>query len=701
MRVAILLFCSAVLQAQAPPSSWYSGAFMPDPMRRHQMHSWVTANIPPLPRYASLDEWKRERGALRQRLLRLLGIDDILANHKLEVVHKGTLDRDGYTIEKITYESYPGMAVPALVWVPKNLSGKAPAAVSISGHLYCGSKAGAYVQARSYNLVRRGFIVISYDYFGCSERARLDPCKEWPGVDHTNSLFSYTNRSPLGVEVLDGIRAIDYLYSRDDVDRTRLAFTGESGGGNNTQWVAALDERVTLAVPVSAATAYEYWIKSDHAFDWHARPTGVRAVADIGTLYALTAPRPLLVINGHPELSDFALPYALESVEYGKHVYRLYGAEERIGFIESPTPHGYQTDKRIDLYRWLNRWYFNGAMPHGDEELAYEAEPIENFVVGVPEGNPTIPGLARQWIEDLLVDIALPATADAAREFQTRKRQQLETLLARKNPAAMPSVTLRYQDVLVHGPYRAERLQLGVERDLWIPAVFARKEGRDKYKTVLIVQKYRGWNPAAQALLDRGYALLTLDVRGTGELDWGGGTTTNWAQLMGRPPIGMWAEDVSKATTYLLGRDDVESVAVMGYGLFGKVALYAAALDPRIAAAAVSIDSLSYRRDATAGLAHAYADVPHILTWGDTPQLAALVAPRPLLILRAGLTDTSLESGTYFSPSPRVQPLEKWVSDQELSATFDWTRQFYGRLGGEPQFQTGWHDEAAWFAEHF
>ena len=170
---------------------------------------------------------------------------------------------------------------------------------------------------------------------------------------------------------------------------------------------------------------------------------------------------------------------------------------------------------------------------------------------------------------------------------------------------------------------------------------------------------------------------------------------------MGRPPIGMWAEDVSKATSYLLDRGDVESVAVLGYGIFGKVALYAAALDTRIAAAAVSIDSLSYRRDATAGLAHAYADVPHILTWGDTPQLAALVAPRPLLILRAGLPDTRFESERYFSPSPRVQPLEEWVPQKDLETAFDWTARFYGVLGEEQQFRTGWQDDAAWIAGDF
>ena len=269
------------------------------------MYSYVDANIPPLPRFASAEQWRLYKSQLKPRLLSLIGIDDILKKYSLKVTRRGVIDRGSYTIEKIFYESYPGMYVPALVWAPKQAKLPAPAVVSISGHTYCDSKAADYVQARDYNLVQRGFIVISYDYFGCFERARRNPCG--PGVfggeDHTNSLFSYTRRTPTGIEVLDGIRAVDYLYSRPDVDRTRIAFTGESGGGNSTYWVSALDDRITLSVPVSSSGAISQWIKIGANYDWHQRPPGVRVLADIATFYAMIAPRPLLVMNGHPELS--------------------------------------------------------------------------------------------------------------------------------------------------------------------------------------------------------------------------------------------------------------------------------------------------------------------------------------------------------------------------------------------------------------
>ena len=156
--------------------------------------------------------------------------------------------------------------------------------------------------------------MLAYDYLGAWERASYDPCgKTTFQEDHRNGLFSYTSRTATAVEVLDGIRAIDYLYSRPDVDRTRLVFTGPSGGGNSTYWVAAMDERVTVAVPVSSATSYEWWIKGDYAWDHHQRPAGLREFADIGTLYAMTAPRPLLLVNGRPEMESMPVPAAMQS----------------------------------------------------------------------------------------------------------------------------------------------------------------------------------------------------------------------------------------------------------------------------------------------------------------------------------------------------------------------------------------------------
>ena len=692
------------------PPQWFTKPILPETMRRCQMYSFVDQNIPPLPRFATLAEWRNYKAQLRPRILRLIGIDDILAHEPLKVNHRGVLDRDGYTIEKISYESYPGMYVPALVWVPKGLRGKAPAAVSISGHTYCDSKAADYVQARDYNLVRRGFIVISYDYFGCFERARKDACQAGVtgGEDHMNSLYSYTGRTPTGIEVLDGMRAVDYLYTRPDVDRARIVFTGESGGGNSTYWVSALDERITLSVPVCSSGAFSQWIKIDDNYDWHQRPPGLRAIADIGTFYAMVAPRPLLVINGHPDLAGFPLADALRSVAYGRTVYTLFGKSDAIAFHESTTGHGYQPDKRTQLYAWLNRWFFAGKMPHGVEELPYQAEPKDALRVGMPEDSLSIPALARRWVDETLQQAPLPKDAGEAQSWQRRSRARLDPLVARTEPLAAPAVSYRYDYEATSGAYRSEQLQFEVAPDLIIPGILVRREGKPKYKTIVFLGKERCQSVDAGTLVDEGLMLLCLDPRGTGEVDWGGGRTSNWTDFLGRPAVGMWSEDISKVTTFLLGRSDVEKVAVVGQGVFGKAALYAAALDERIAAAAVTLDTASYRQEATSGLVHVFADVPRILTWGDTAQIAALVAPRPLAVLSAGVpVSYNGERPSYFSPLPRFNQPDSGTPEAELRAAYEWTHGFYRTLGAEGNFQTGLQGEprnsflARWLSQHF
>ena len=144
------------------------------------------------------------------------------------------------------------------------------------------------------NLALRGCVVLSYDYLNCGERnTGPDARGGHPlggGNDHGLTSFSFSRRTPTGLEVLDGVRAIDLLTSRPEVDPERIGFTGKSGGSNSTYWVSAVDPRVKLTVPVSSVTTMDYWIRLDRNWDWHQRPPGIRALGDIGLLLALHAP---------------------------------------------------------------------------------------------------------------------------------------------------------------------------------------------------------------------------------------------------------------------------------------------------------------------------------------------------------------------------------------------------------------------------
>jgi hypothetical protein len=138
--------------------------------RQSMMFSFVERNLRPIDLPSTLADWETRKPILLDQIHKLVGLEDLQHRGPVKWIAKGLLDRDSYTIEKILYESYPGMMVSALVYTPKGLTAPAPAMVSITGHTTCDSKANVEAQARSVNLARRGLIVVTYDYIGTFER---------------------------------------------------------------------------------------------------------------------------------------------------------------------------------------------------------------------------------------------------------------------------------------------------------------------------------------------------------------------------------------------------------------------------------------------------------------------------------------------------------------------------------------------------
>src|SRR4051812_41711212 len=273
------------------PDAWFTDPILPPDVAKNEVRRWVDAQLIPLPlaEGGSVHDWETRRAATREALLDVIGLrGDWPPSWPLRVQVKETLRRDGYTIEKLTYESWPGMAVPALLYVPERIPPeKAPGVVSISGHHYRAGKAADYVQARNVNLVRRGFVVLSYDYMNCFERHTggdgdgHDPVPHGGGNDHGITAFSFSERCPTALEVLDAGRALDVLEARPEVDAGRLGFTGESGGSNSTYRVAALDDRVKFSVPVCLISTFDCWIDMDLNWVWH-QPIPRRSSRPVG-----------------------------------------------------------------------------------------------------------------------------------------------------------------------------------------------------------------------------------------------------------------------------------------------------------------------------------------------------------------------------------------------------------------------------------
>jgi len=605
------------VRVEDPGASWEAHVgrrLLPGDEAKSMMRRFVDGQLQPLPLPESREAWLGKREGLRQDILRRIGLDDLVpATWDLKVQTKGTLRREGYRIEKLTFESYPGKAVAALLYVPEGAPGRVPGVVSITGHTLT-SKVADYLQQRSVNLALRGCAVLAYDYLGYGESKTGDhPHGPVGSNGHDLRSFSFTRRTHTALEVLDAIRALDLLAGRPEVDPDRLGLTGESGGSNTTYWTAALDPRVKLAVPVSSVTTFDYWIRTNVNWDWHQRPPGIRRVADIGTLLALHAPHPLLIISSRRGTDDqeFPLDEAEKSHQWARHVYRLLGAENAVDHYESTTNHGYQQDKREKLYAWVER-HLAPPFPKGGAELPAKVERMEDLLAGLPADNKTFRDVLAEWTKPLP---RTPAPSDEeARRF----------LIDRLGlPQPMPEP--RGEKVASEGG--AEFWVVETEPGVRVPGVLV---GPKEAGRIRLVPGRDGG--AVSRALAAGHRAFAFDPRGSGETQdprdppypWGY-RTSNWAWFAGRPWVGMWAADLLQAARFCRKEFPNAALEVEASSWFGWPALLAgAAMPDLLQGGTVTIPTATLRTDVDRSGNGTVSDVPGLFERLDVPQIRAL-----------------------------------------------------------------------------
>ncbi len=320
----------------------------------------------------TLEEWKQCRPGLHKEYLYMLGLDPLPEKTPLHVTFTGTLEHEGILIDKLHFQSRPGLYVTANLYRPKGIEKKQnryPAVLYVCGHSNRGRNGNkSAFQDHGIWFARNGYICLILDTLQLGEI---------PGVHHGtygvpyNHLARYgiegknkvENRwwwhsagyTPAGVECWNGIRAIDYLVSRPDVDAERIAVTGISGGGAATFWIAAADERVACAVPVSGMSDLESYVKNKvinghcdcmflyNTFQW-----------EWTTIAALIAPRPLMFANSDND-RIFPMDGNRRIAERLSKLYKWYGKEDHFAKYVSEGGHAYRPDLRMAIFKFINK----------------------------------------------------------------------------------------------------------------------------------------------------------------------------------------------------------------------------------------------------------------------------------------------------------------------------------------------------------
>ncbi|MGH9662903.1 MAG: alpha/beta hydrolase family protein, partial [Bryobacteraceae bacterium] len=321
------------------------------------------------------DGAERRRVYVRAKILELLGgLPDY--DGPLNAHVTGTIDADGYTIEKLYFESLPHFWVTANIYKPKPLDAgeRYPGIVVPVGHWAEGKPVEQRIAA---NLAKKGFVVLVYDPAGQGERLQAydertgKSLAGGPTEQHilAGAQSVLAGESFARYRIWDAKRAIDYLVSRPEVDAKRLGATGCSGGGTLTTYIAALDPRIQVAAVSCYLNSYKMLFSGPVGDSEQSLPSFLSSGLDETDYVELFAPKPLLMTSTE---KDFFTPAAARLVyEEARGWYRLYGAESRVKWIVGPGGHGTPLVVREAIYDWMIRWLKNGKGSSKEEPVEF------------------------------------------------------------------------------------------------------------------------------------------------------------------------------------------------------------------------------------------------------------------------------------------------------------------------------------------
>ncbi|MDO8545565.1 MAG: acetylxylan esterase [Opitutaceae bacterium] len=272
----------------------------------------------------------------------------------------GVVERDEYKIEKVIFESRPGFPVTANLYVPKGRPFPLPGVVGTCGHTANG-KAGETYQSFAQGLARLGYVTLLFDPAGQGERMQYVTADLKPrrGTGTREHLHAGNQQFLVGEffgawRAWDGIRALDYLLTRPEVDPKRVGVTGNSGGGTETSWLCGVESRWTMAAPSCFLTTFRRNLENELPADTEQCPPRVLALGiDHSDFVAAMAPKPVIMLDQEKDYFDVrGLEEALGRL---KPLYRLLGAEQNIEMFLGPDYHGFSKPVREAMYRWFNR----------------------------------------------------------------------------------------------------------------------------------------------------------------------------------------------------------------------------------------------------------------------------------------------------------------------------------------------------------
>jgi len=589
-----------------------------------------------MPTYTTKAQWETRKADLRRHILVSAGLWPTPPSTPLNPHIFGRITRDGYTVERVYFESFPGFYVTGNLYRPTDGKPRHPGVLCPHGHWEQGRLADGELgstPARCINLARQGYVAFSYDMVGYNDSLQLTHQTDGP----REQLWGI---SLLGIQLMNSIRSIEFLRSLPDVDPDRIACTGESGGGTQTFLLTAVDDRVKVSAPVNMISAhFQGGCLCENS-------PGLRVDTFNVEIAAMMAPRPMLMVSA---TGDWTADTPRVEYPAVRSVFALYGAEDALAQKQIDAPHNYNKASREAVYAWFARW-LQGAPPDAaPKEQPYKMEPVQDLRVfpdgKLPEGTATGAAVIESMIaaaKQNLEALRPRSHADLARLRELIGEGLKHTLCV---AAPSPSQVACQMHEEVRGPrFTATRLVI------WRPSVGDRipgalyrpTPGRRVTSATLLIDPstpcgasggdLASPSPMVAALLRRGHTVLCIDPFLTGSArpaDWQGRPQARFFLTFNRSDTAERVQDILTALAYLKGTIGDREPNLVGQGEAGIWCLLAAALRPGLRRVAVDARGIDTSNDESF-LGDLF--VPGLRRVGDVRMAAALCAPSALMI---------------------------------------------------------------------
>ena len=578
----------------------------------------------------SAADWHRERPERKRQLAYMLGLDPLPSRTPLQASVTGVLERPAYRVEKVVFQSSPGLYVTGNFYVPRDITTPAPTILYLCGHSANPHGAKTQYQDRTLWFATHGYCVLAIDTleFG-----------EVPGIHHGTHNLTLWNwlslgYTPAGVEVWNGIRALDWLSERPEVDARRIGLTGISGGGAITWYLAALDDRVAAAAPSCSTFTYgsqaAHWLASGqcdciyypNAYGW-----------DFPVVAALIAPRPLLITSGQRD-PIFPPDGYHEVYQRGRRIYELLGASDHIREVDADVGHSDPPLFLNSSREWMNRWFRGDTTPVTVTNSPASEDPALLSVLNSLPKDAANFRIHREFTTP--VKLQVPDSSDAWERRRTELLTQLRDRVFRWFPGEkIPFATQRVGGPAGWAGRYADGRQVTFETEpgVRLYAQLFKATNSAPETPLLIRMKGPGENVYGSdfdemtPLFGRCH-LLILQPRFT-ETDLRASEFTDierTAAWLGRTIAGMQVWDVLRTVEWVLFEERLNPGRIILHGKrdLGAVALYAALLDPRVHEVVLSDPPASHWQSPA---------LLNVLRVTDLPEVAAALAPRRITLL--------------------------------------------------------------------